>query len=74
MQIPVPVRYEMKGYNSLLGSHYDHYYLNYDQFTWDNPSPDVFQVENRTYTTDYGYFIEMMGFLICKQRYNIPQS
>nr|AZG05361.1 digestive cysteine proteinase 1 [Matsumurasca onukii] len=48
VQIPVPVRYEMKGYNSLLGSHYDHYYLNYDQFTWDNPSADVFQIENQT--------------------------
>ena len=22
---PIPVTYEMKGYNSLLGSHYDHY-------------------------------------------------
>lgn len=23
-RMPIPVRYEMKGYNSLLGSHYDH--------------------------------------------------
>ena len=26
---PVPVHYEMKGFNSLLGSHFDHYYLTY---------------------------------------------
>ena len=25
----VPVHYEMKGFNSLLGSHYDHYFLTY---------------------------------------------
>uniref|UniRef100_A0A1B6FJ27 Peptidase C1A papain C-terminal domain-containing protein n=1 Tax=Cuerna arida TaxID=1464854 RepID=A0A1B6FJ27_9HEMI len=45
VQIPIPVRYEMKGYNSLLGSHYDHYYLNYDEFSWDTPPPDVFDVK-----------------------------
>ncbi len=27
--IIVPVHYEMKGFNSLLGSHYDHYFLTY---------------------------------------------
>lgn len=27
--VPVPVRYEMKGFNTLLGSHFDHYYLVY---------------------------------------------
>ena len=29
----VPIHYEMKGYNSLLGSHYDHYYLSYEAST-----------------------------------------
>ena len=32
----IPVHYEMKGYNNLLGSHYDHYYVSYDNF-----SPEV---------------------------------
>nr|CAD7256813.1 unnamed protein product [Timema shepardi] len=41
---PIPVRYEMKGYNTLLGSHYDHYYLVYDWFTSDKPSIDAFNV------------------------------
>lgn len=40
----VPVRYEMKGYNSLLGSHYDHYYLEYDSFNVDKISDEIFKV------------------------------
>ena len=31
-QSPVPVHYEMKGYNTLLGSHYDHYFVTYTDF------------------------------------------
>ena len=30
--VPIPVHYEMKGYNTLLGSHYDHYYVTYSDF------------------------------------------
>lgn len=30
MGMAVPVHYVMKGYNSLLGSHYDHYYITYE--------------------------------------------
>ena len=30
---PVPVRFEMLGYDSLLGSHYDRYYLTYSEYT-----------------------------------------
>ena len=30
--VAIPVHYEMKGYNTLLGSHYDHYYLSYHDF------------------------------------------
>ena len=29
---PVPVRYEMLGYDLLLGSHYDKYYLEYENY------------------------------------------
>ncbi|XP_012273561.1 digestive cysteine proteinase 1 [Orussus abietinus] len=45
---PIPVRYEMRGFNSLLGSHYDHYYLDYDWFSSDSPSPDVFKIMENT--------------------------
>lgn len=46
---PIPVRYEMIGFNSLLGSHYDHYYLEYDWYSFDTPSEDVFKItENST--------------------------
>merc|ERR550532_3466039 len=30
--LAVPVHYEMKGYNTLLGSHYDHYYVTYHDY------------------------------------------
>lgn len=41
----VPVRYEMKGYNSLLGSHYDHYYLEYEGFSVDKIDSAIFKVD-----------------------------
>ncbi|XP_032691451.1 digestive cysteine proteinase 1 [Odontomachus brunneus] len=40
----IPVRYEMRGFNSLLGSHYDHYYLDYDWYSSETPSSDVFKI------------------------------
>lgn len=30
VSIAFPLRYVMKGYNSLLGSHYDHYFIEYN--------------------------------------------
>lgn len=41
----VPVRYEMKGFNSLLGSHYDHYYLEYEAYSVNDISQEIFQVD-----------------------------
>ena len=38
----ISTRYEMKGYNTLLGSHYDHYYLTYDKFSPEVPDASVF--------------------------------
>ncbi|XP_056645189.1 digestive cysteine proteinase 1 [Diorhabda sublineata] len=40
----VPVRYEMKGFNSLLGSHYDHYYLDYVFYDTSDIPEDTFRV------------------------------
>ncbi|XP_013412168.1 digestive cysteine proteinase 2-like [Lingula anatina] len=34
---PAPVRYEMRGYDSLLGSHYDKYYVDYMNFNNKDP-------------------------------------
>ncbi|XP_063237823.1 digestive cysteine proteinase 1 [Bacillus rossius redtenbacheri] len=50
---PIPVRYEMQGYNTLLGSHYDHYYLEYEWFTPGKPDPEVFSIEANLTCTDY---------------------
>ena len=30
--LAIPVHYEMKGFNTLFGSHYDHYYIRYHDF------------------------------------------
>lgn len=43
--VPIPVRFEMKGFNTLLGSHYDHYYLDYEWYSFDSPNPEVFRVD-----------------------------
>lgn len=43
--MPIPVRYEMRGYNTLLGSHIDHYYLTYDYYSHEDIPSDVFEVE-----------------------------
>lgn len=44
-RMPIPVRYEMRGYNTLLGSHYDHYYLDYDYYSHEDIPTDVFEVD-----------------------------
>jgi len=38
-----PVHYEMRGYNSLLGSHYDKYEISYTEFDNSFP-PSVFDI------------------------------
>ncbi|XP_023327352.1 digestive cysteine proteinase 1 [Eurytemora carolleeae] len=40
--VTIPVHYEMRGYNSLLGSHYDHYFLTYENFSEEVPDSSVF--------------------------------
>ena len=48
--IAVPVHYEMKGYNTLLGSHYDHYFVSYKHFRAkdldDSKVFDIYTTEN----------------------------
>ncbi|ALC43483.1 26-29-p [Drosophila busckii] len=44
-RMPIPVRYEMRGYNTLLGSHYDHYYLDYDSYEHDDIPNEVFEID-----------------------------
>ena len=40
-----PVRYEMMGYDSLFGSHYDRYYVNYETYdSKDKPDPKTFDL------------------------------
>jgi C1A family cysteine protease len=44
VEVGIPVKYEMRGYNTLLGSHYDHYYLDYEWFSPESPSDEIFEV------------------------------
>lgn len=41
---PIPVRYEMRGFNTLFGSHYDHYYMDFDDYSHDDIPAEVFEV------------------------------
>lgn len=43
-QIPVPIKFVMKGVNTVFGSHYDHYWIEYETFSDEKPDPSVFQV------------------------------
>lgn len=45
-RMPIPVRYEMKGFNTLLGSHYDHYYLDYDYYSHEIKQSDIFDYDS----------------------------
>ncbi|XP_045511993.1 digestive cysteine proteinase 1 [Pieris brassicae] len=51
--IPIPVRYEMKGYNTLLGSHYDHYYIDYAEYCVDEIDQNVFEVDPKMKCTSF---------------------
>lgn len=39
-----PVHYEMLGYDTLLGSHYDKYEVDYIDYAPQMPPPDVFDI------------------------------
>jgi len=43
----IPVTYEMAGFNSLTGSHYDHYVLHYTNFRDGLLSEDLFNINER---------------------------
>lgn len=48
-QISIPVRFEMKGYNVILGSHYDHYYIQYNEFDVSPISGETFKISTSKY-------------------------
>lgn len=52
-RMPIPVRYEMKGYNTLLGSHYDHYYLDYDEYSHEDIDNEVFEIPEGEFFISY---------------------
>jgi len=44
LKTAVPIKFQMKGYNVLLGSHYDHYYVTYLNFSGEEPDASVFGI------------------------------
>jgi hypothetical protein len=61
-RMPIPVRYEMKGYNTLLGSHYDHYYLDYEFYSHEDIPNEVFEIDVKEPCTGFpgpGHFATM---------------
>ncbi|XP_030566502.1 digestive cysteine proteinase 1 [Drosophila novamexicana] len=52
-RMPIPVRYEMRGYNTLLGSHYDNYYLEYDSYEHDDIPNEVFEIDESLTCTGF---------------------
>lgn len=44
----LPVRYEMLGYDTLLGSHYDKYVMEYYTYEPVPPDPTVFDIPEGT--------------------------
>ena len=42
---PDPVHYEMLGYDTLLGSHYDKYEIDYSNYSPEMPPPDIFDIK-----------------------------
>jgi len=53
ISVGIPVRYEMRGYNTLLGSHYDHYFLDYEWFSAESPSDEIFEVPSDLQCGDF---------------------
>lgn len=56
-----PVMFEMMGYDSLMGSHYDKYYLKYDTFTPQNISDDIFKLPKGKVHLYIFYYFELLS-------------
>lgn len=40
----IPVRFEVQGWDNLIGAHYDHYHLDYNYYSNNEISDDIFEV------------------------------
>lgn len=60
-----PVRYEMMGYDSLLGSHYDKYILDYTDYQPETIFPDGIFTPGSMYITVGLYNNVILGYSKC---------
>lgn len=51
-----PVHYEMLGFDSLLGSHYDKYEVDYADYSDEMPPPDAFDIDEGLLLSFYFHF------------------
>lgn len=45
-KVSVPVRFDMRGYNVILGSHFDHYYLYYNEYDISPIAEETFKISD----------------------------
>jgi len=43
LKTAIPIKFQMRGYNVIMGSHYDHYYVTYLNFSGQEPNEEVFK-------------------------------
>lgn len=47
---PIPVRYEVRGFNAASGTPLDNYHLDYNFYSNDNIPDDIFEVDHGEYS------------------------
>ena len=63
VQIPVPITFIMKGMNTIFGSHFDHYWIDYGYFSDEKPDPSVFQITSKDFQTVNNINFVLKSFL-----------
>lgn len=47
IKITIPIKFVVKGVNTVFNSHYDHYWLEYVEFSDEKPDPAIFEVSGK---------------------------
>ena len=64
---PDPVHYEMLGYDTLLGSHYDKYEIDYADYSPQMPPPDIFDIKGLFLFNWYNFLMLLPCILYCRK-------
>ena len=69
---PDPVHYEMLGYDTLLGSHYDKYEIDYADYSPQMPPPDIFDIKGLFLFNWYNFLMLLPCILYCRKLGLVP--